>query len=216
MKKPGSLKSLEEFGRARLSENFYMRDFLYSEISSFYAIPNIPDNPDLAIKAGTRLCSELLEPIRARFGAVSIRSAFRSSAVNAFGNTNKLNCARNEANYAHHIWDHLDRAGHMGATACIVIPWFADRFEKGADWRAMAWWIHDNLPYSTQYYFPKLAAFNLQWHEKPIRRIDSYIKYARGNLTMPGKQNHNGDHSQFYDWFPENIQNQHQQFYPEA
>lgn len=202
------MKSLEEFGRTRLSDNFYMRDFLYSEISNFYGIPNIPDNPNLAIKAGTRLCRELLEPIRTRFGAVSIRSAYRSRAVNNFGNVNKLNCARNSKNYSCHIWDHLDSNGYMGATACIVIPWFADRYKEGADWQALAWWIHDNLPYSTQYYFPKLAAFNLQWHEKPIRRIDSYIKGARGNLTKPGKNNHLGNHSQYYDWFPNHIPNQ--------
>ena len=205
MKMPRSIKSLEEFGRARLSEHFYMRDFLYSEISNFYAIPNVPENPDLAIKAGKRLCRELLEPLRARFGAVSIRSAYRSRSVNQFGNVHRLNCADNIKNYGHHIWDHLDPQGHMGATACVVIPWFADRYKEGADWRALAWWIHDNLPYSTQYYFPKLAAFNLQWHEQPVRRIDSYIKDGRGNLTKPGKENHGGNHSEHYDWFPKQI-----------
>jgi hypothetical protein len=207
MKMLRSMKSLEKFGRTRLSEHFYMRDFLYSEISNLYAIPNVPDNPDLAIKAGTQLCSELLEPLRARFDGVSIRSAYRSQTVNQFGNINKLNCARNSTNYGHHIWDHLDSRGHMGATACVVIPWFADRYNEGADWRALAWWIHDNLPYSTQYFFPKMAAFNLQWHENPIRRIDSYIKGGRGNLTKPGKENHMGNHSRYYDWFPKHISN---------
>ena len=207
MRKPASLRSLEDFGRTRLSHNFHMRDFLYSEISQLHAIANIPDDPDLAIKAGTKLCEELLEPIRSRFGAVSIRSAYRSCAVNAFGNKNNLNCARNEINYGHHIWDRLDEGGHMGATACIVVPWFSDQYKNGADWRAIAWWIHDKLPYSTQYYFPKLAAFNLQWHEKPVRRIDSYIRGGKGNLTKPGKNNHGGDHSQYYHWFPSDIRN---------
>ena len=32
MRKPQSVKTLEEFGRVRLSRSFYMRDFLYSEI----------------------------------------------------------------------------------------------------------------------------------------------------------------------------------------
>ena len=52
MKKPKSMKGLEEFGRVRLSNSFFMRDFLYSEISNFYGIPNIPDDPDLAIAVG--------------------------------------------------------------------------------------------------------------------------------------------------------------------
>jgi hypothetical protein len=30
MRKPGSMKALEDFGRVRLSPNFFMRDFLYS------------------------------------------------------------------------------------------------------------------------------------------------------------------------------------------
>ncbi len=57
-KKPGSVKALEELGRVRLSENFFMRDFLYSEIANLYGLPNVPDDPDLAIEAGTALCAE--------------------------------------------------------------------------------------------------------------------------------------------------------------
>ena len=48
----------------------------------------------------------------------------------------------------------------MGATACIVIPWFADRYDTGTPWQAMAWWIHDHLPYSELCFFPTLAAFS--------------------------------------------------------
>ena len=43
--------------------------------------------------------------------------------------------------------------------ATIVMPWFADRYHVGADWRAIAWWIHDHLPYSELQFFPKLSAF---------------------------------------------------------
>ena len=138
-----------------------MRDFLYSEISNLHSISNIPDKPELAIKAGTMLCKELLEPLQQKFGRIAIRGAYRNAAVNKFGNDNNLNCARNSAAYSRHIWDHLDANGNMGAMACIVVPWFADQYEKGADWRAMAWWIHDHLPYSSLYFFPKLAAFNI-------------------------------------------------------
>ena len=44
-KRPGSVKSLEDLGRVRLSENFFMRDFLYSEVANLYGLPNIPDDP---------------------------------------------------------------------------------------------------------------------------------------------------------------------------
>jgi hypothetical protein len=106
-----SFKALEKFGRIRLSDNFFMRDFLYSEISNFYGIPNLPDNPARAIEAGQHLCRELLEPLNATFGRIAIRSAYRSSSVNAAGNENGHNCARNEANYARHIWDIPDEDG---------------------------------------------------------------------------------------------------------
>lgn len=59
--------------------------------------------------------------------------------------------------------------------ACIVIPWFLDRYESGADWQSMAYWIHNNLPYSQLQFFPKLCAFNIGWHEEPQRVIHSYI-----------------------------------------
>ena len=205
MRKPASVKSLETLGRARLSDNFFMRDFLHSEISNFYGIPNIPDNPDLAIEAGSQLCQQLLEPLQARFGRLAIRGSYRSCAVNEFGNKHNLNCAKNTSAYAHHIWDRRDGGGFMGAKACVVVPWFGEQYEAGADWRAMAWWIHDHLPYSKVWFFPKRAAFNIGWHEKPKRRIDSYIKDGKGCLTKQGMDNHMGDHSQYYDWFPKRI-----------
>jgi hypothetical protein len=204
MRKPASMRALETLGRVRLSQSFYMRDFLFSEIAAFYAIPNIPDDPDLAIAAGRRLCEELLEPLKARFGTLSIRSAYRARAVNDFGNAHRLNCARSAATAAHHIWDMRDSRGYMGATACIVIPWFADRYEAGADWRALAWWIHDHLPYGSLFFFPRLCAFNLQWHEQPLRRIDSYIP-PKGCLTRPGMDNHGGDHSVLYPGLPPRL-----------
>jgi hypothetical protein len=89
----------------------------------------------------------------------------------------------------------------MGALATVVVPWFADRYAEGADWRAMAWWIHDHLPYSELQFFPKLAAFNIGCHERPRRRTESFIP-PRGCLTRPGMENHTGSHSPAYAFFP--------------
>ena len=208
MKAIKSVAALEDLGRVRLSPSFYMRDFLYSEISNWHGIPNVPDDPDLAIKAGTRLCQELLEPLAETFGGISIRSAYRSCALNRYGNEHGLNCASNESNYARHIWDRRDADGCMGATACIVVRWFADRYEHGADWRSLAWWIHDHLPYSRLYFFPKLAAFNINWHERPQKAIGSYIE-PKGCLTKPGMDNHEGNHAEWYYGFPELMTPQH-------
>jgi len=197
LKSPASVKSLEELGRTRLSKSFFMRDFLFSDIASIYGLSNVPDNPDLAIAAGTKLCEQLLEPLQDAFGPIAIRSAYRSPTVNQFGNENSLNCASNEANAGRHIWDMRDSDGNMGATACIVVPSFWDQHQLAGDWQKLAWWVHDHLPYSEMYFFPKLWAFNLTWNETPVRRIDSYTK-PRGCLTKLGMPNHLGSHEKYW------------------
>lgn len=200
MKSPQTVKALENLGRIRLSESFFMRDFLYSEISQIEGIPNVPDDPDLAIETGTALCQKVLEPIQQKFGRISIRSAFRSSAVNAKGaeNKNQYNCSRNEKNFSHHIWDVPDSAGHKGAMACIVVNSYVPYFEQTGDWTSLAWWIHDNVPdYSSMYFFPKLCAFNIGWHQQPTKTIHSYVP-PKGCLTKPGMPNHAVGHEADY------------------
>lgn len=197
MRKPQTVRSLEAFGRVRLSRSFFMRDMLYSEIANVHGIPNIPDNPDLAIYAARHLCEMFLEPLQEAFGRISIRSAYRSPAVNKFGNENDLSCARNAANHAGHIFDRRDASGHAGATATIVVNSFADYYAQTGDWQAMAWWIHDNLPPTDLYFFPKLAAFNISWHEAPGRTIRSYIP-PKGTLTKPGMSNFERTHEEAY------------------
>jgi hypothetical protein len=199
--RPGSVRSLEEFGRVRLSASFFMRDFLHSEIADFYGIPNIPDDLDLAIAAGCKLCEQLLEPLQATFGRLAIRSAYRAPAVNEFG---KRHGSQLRIEPTQSWPPHLGpsgcrrRYGRDGDRRRAVV---ADRYRDGADWRALAWWIHDHLPYSQLQFFPKLAAFNIGWHEQPTRRIDSFIA-PKGCLTRPGLANHNGSHAEFYSGFP--------------
>ena len=117
---------LEKLGRVRLSEHFYFRQFLHSEIAAAFGIVNMPDFPDLAIETGTRLCQDVLEPLQGHVGQLVIRSGFRSASLNAFGAERRLKCGSNDGNFAYHIWDHLDASGHMGAAACVVAPRFND------------------------------------------------------------------------------------------
>ncbi|WGW05820.1 hypothetical protein [Tropicibacter oceani] len=176
------MRGLETLGRVRLSRHFWMREFLCSEIGNIHAIPNVPVHPDLAIERGRALCETLLDPIEETFGRVFVRSGYRSPGLNAFGNENGLNCARNDYLLECHIWDFPDLPV---AGASIVIPWFADRYAQGRDWRDLAWWLHDHLEYSELWFFPRLCAFNIAWRPKPQRRIDSYIA-PRGCLLKPG------------------------------
>ena len=86
IKKVSSIDKLEELGRVRLSKTFFMRDFLYSEIANWYGVQNFPEHPDIAIRTGTQLCEQLLEPLQTKFGRLEIRSAYRSPTVNQLGN----------------------------------------------------------------------------------------------------------------------------------
>ena len=47
------------------------------------------------------------------------------------------------------------------------------------------------------------AAFNIHWHEQPVRRIDSFENGVSTCLTEPGMDNHAGDHSSEYPGFPD-------------
>jgi hypothetical protein len=201
MRRPQSMRALETLGRVRLSQNFFMRDFLHSEIASFYGMQNIPDDPDLAIAAGRKLCEEALEPLMARFGRISIRSGYRSIEVNGFGNRHKLNCGSNESNFGGHIWDRRTSEGEMGACATIVVHALLPWYERTRQWEPLAWWIHDHLPYDELEFFPHFAAFNYGHGDRQRRRIRSYIPPRRGWLTKPGMANHSGSHETHYAVF---------------
>ena len=171
-------KKLDELGRIRLSDNFFLREFLYSEIAIAYGLVNIPENLDVAVKVGSELCQHLLEPLQKAWGKVHVRSGYRAKAVNQIGNTNKHNCSSNAANYGAHIWDERDRDGFMGATACIVIPAYLSHFDKTGDWMSLAWWVHHNIPaYTDMCFFKQQCAFNIRWSENPEKRqqIKTYL-----------------------------------------
>lgn len=180
------MRGLEDLGRVRLSGHFFMRDFLYSEINGYHGVQNLPRDPDLAIAHGRELCRLLLDPLEETFGRIAIRSGYRSPELNAYGNAHRLNCAANDNPLECHIWDRASGDEAIAGTS-LVIPWFADRYAQGRDWRDLAWWVHDHLPYSEMWFFPKLAAFNLVWRPVPLRTISSYIA-PRGTLLRAGAE----------------------------
>lgn len=209
MRRPETVKALEELGRVQLSKSFFMREFLYSEISQIGQIPNIPDDPELAILAGKNLCENVLEPIQDVLGRISIRSAFRSCEVNQKGSETKESCSTNDKNYIEHIWDKRDKHGFVGATACIIVTSFIPYYEKTHDWTTLAWWIHDHITaYANMTFFPKYAAFNINWNENPEyeKFIYSYVENphsdkSSGYLTKSGMDNFEGSHEDSYqEW----------------
>lgn len=177
-----------------------MRDFLFSEIGAAYAIPNLPDELELAVYTGRKLCECILEPLQATFGRIHIRSGYRSSRLNAFGNSRGLNCSSNNRTFADHIWDRRDAHGNAGACACVVVPWFLEH-HRADEWERLAWFIHDHLDYHRIVFFGRQAAANVGWRENPAREIYSHTA-PRGRLTGPGMLNGWGDHSDQYPGFP--------------
>ena len=206
MQKPDSVAALTTLGRVRLSEHFFMREMLYSEVANFHGMPNIPDDPDLAIEAASKLCQLVLEPLHKAFGGVAVRSAYRSPTVNGYcaerykQGDSAYFCSENELNRARHIWDQRDAAGCLGATASVVLPGYLGFYERTGDWRPLAWWVRDNLEhYAEMFMYPWLCAFNIRWYEgvteKPVVRSDPPLREL---LTKRGMANFDGSHAGEY------------------
>ena len=185
---PQSYSGLDRLGRIALSESFHMREFLYSEIAVHYQLRNVPDKEriDIAIEAGSKLCSLLLEPLQKQFGRVHVRSGYRSREVNAAG-VQKHNCAADNRGF--HTWDHPSENNGIGATACISVPGVSKAvFDGTVSYESMAWWVYDNLPEWSHLEFFATAehsdevCFNIGWLEQPLKTMTSWRRGSRENL----------------------------------
>ena len=67
----------ESLARTRLSQNFILRDFLFSTEAAAMGLSNFPEHPELVIAAGQALCETLLEPILAHFGRFAITFGYQ-------------------------------------------------------------------------------------------------------------------------------------------
>ena len=178
MRKPRTVRSAETFGRVRLSQSFFMRDFLYSEIANLHGLAEPARRP----RPGDRRRPEAVRA-SARTAAGDVRAAGDPVGLSRPGGQRlrqrafpelRLERTQSRAPYlgsAQRGWRHR-RDGQLGRALAGRPP------RSGATWQAMAWWIHDHLPYSELQFFPKLAAFNIGWHEKPRRRISSFVPRA--------------------------------------
>ncbi|MFT3777149.1 MAG: hypothetical protein QM772_02535 [Ottowia sp.] len=189
---PQTYSGLDRLGRIPLSDSFHLREFLHSEIAVHYGLRNVPDaaHIETAIKAGSKLCTLLLEPLQARFGRIHVRSGYRSRAVNEAG-VGKHNCAAD--NDGLHTWDHPGRKNGMGATACISIPRISRVVLSGQmPYEALAWWMHDNLAewshvefFATPEHSDEVC-FNIGWFQTPLKTMTTWRGGPRSLLErMP-------------------------------
>lgn len=177
---PQTYSGLDKLGRISLSESFHMREFLYSEIAVQYQLRNVPERAriDIAIEAGSQLCTLLLEPIQKQFGRIHVRSGYRSSEVNAAG-VGKHNCAADNRGF--HTWDYPSESNGIGATACISVPLISKAVLGGAcPYESIAWWVHDHLPewshlefFVTPEYSDELC-FNIGWLAQPLKTMTTW------------------------------------------
>jgi hypothetical protein len=209
MKSPASVSELTELGRVRLSKHFFMREMLYSEVGNHYGVPNVPEDPALAVIAGRQLCEKLLEPLYEAFGGVVVRSAYRSPTLNDFCHRKFLAgetacyCSDNVYSAGRHIWDRRDDGGHLGATASVLVPAYLDLYEESGDCEPLAWWIRDHLrEHAEVTFFPWQCAFNIRWYEG---ESDQAIYQDPGPgmgedrlITRKGMNNFDGDHRYRY------------------
>jgi hypothetical protein len=60
--------------------------------------------------------------------------------------------------------------------ACVVARAYWGANQQPGNWQIMAQWIDDNLSYSSLFFFPTQWAVNINWHERPLRLVDSYAE----------------------------------------
>lgn len=176
---PQSYSGLDRLGRIALSENFHMREFLYSEVAVQYQLRNVPEKARVnsAIEAGSKLCNLLLEPLQKQFGRVHVRSGYRSLEVNAAGK--KHNCATDNRGF--HTWDYPSENNGIGATACISVPSISKAILAGmVPYESIAWWVHDNLPawshlefFATPEHSDEVC-FNIGWLAQPLKMMTTW------------------------------------------
>jgi hypothetical protein len=99
-----SYAQLEEFGRTRLSPNFFMREFLQSEIATWHGMRNVPENPERAVWAGQQLCNHLLEPLQPRL--VVSTCAPGTARPKSMRQPTQAQLRKQRENYGSHIWDY--------------------------------------------------------------------------------------------------------------
>lgn len=72
------IASYDKWLRTRVSENFVLRDFMFSAFGSANGIHNLPEKPEAVVAAAKALCERVCEPILKKFGQFSITYGYSS------------------------------------------------------------------------------------------------------------------------------------------
>ena len=99
-----STREYEALARVRLSQNFILRDFLFSTDGASRGLSNFPEDSDMVIRAGKALCKEVLEPVLAKFGRFAITFGYQSREGLEFSWSKERREAKGR-NSNPHMWD---------------------------------------------------------------------------------------------------------------
>lgn len=105
MRRTCSPGEYEKLARVRLSDNFLMRDFLFSTHAASLGLSNYPtDDIEQVIASGKQLCTQVLEPIQERFGRFAITFGYQSREVMERHWTEEERIAKKHSSSPHQ-WD---------------------------------------------------------------------------------------------------------------
>ncbi|MGZ8983016.1 MAG: hypothetical protein ACXW11_03560 [Methylotenera sp.] len=99
--------SYDNLARTRLSQNFILRDFLFSTEAARFGHSNYPsDNLDQVIASGCQLCAKVLEPILEHFGRCAIIFGYMSrETMTIERGWTPEDCAAKKHSSSPHQWD---------------------------------------------------------------------------------------------------------------
>ena len=111
-------RQYEDLARVRLSQNFILRDFLFSTESAVLGLSNLPEDNEMVIRAGKALCEKVLEPILAQFGRFAITFGYQCREAIEYGiSPDKLT---NPHSSNPHQWDRFTHGNEVYARVDIL------------------------------------------------------------------------------------------------
>lgn len=177
-------KALAEYDaltRTRLSENFILRDFMYSTQAEVLRLPNLPEDPDMVIKAGKVLCEKVCEPVLARWGRFAITFGYQSRGLIEYGTSPNQNPRSSHP----HQWDR-GTFGEKVYARIDILPYCVedgqvDRYEFGR-------WMMDNLDICLLMQWQKSNVYCITVGPKPRRVWLEWVPQGHGDNKSNKKE----------------------------
>lgn len=167
------LLEYDRWTKTRLSQNFMLRDFLYSSRADFLGMSNKADDPDAVIAAGHALCEKVCEPLLKKFGRFAVTYGYQSRTLIETGYKKaKANSS------APHQWDR----GTFGKAIYARIDVSLYSVEDGKHSKYdVGRWIMSNLDIDLLMLWATSNVMCITISPKPRRVFMEWVKYGSGD-----------------------------------